>query len=171
MYKRQVRTADDPAALAPQVRALVRSIEPTATLETVALSQRVSESVAQPRFAAMAFSMFALLALTLAAAGLYGALSYSVSQRTRELGVRSALGATRGHIVTLIVRQGLTIVGVGLFAGVMAASYLSRFLETLLFAVKPFDPISFAAAPAALLVAAFFACLIPARRGAAVAQG
>jgi putative ABC transport system permease protein len=163
-----IRTAGDPSLLAPSVRALIRELDPTATVDTVTLASRVSASVAQPRFAAVTVAAFALLALTLAAAGLYGAMSYSVTQRRRELGVRSALGASRRDIVSLILRQGLTVAALGLGLGVVAAMSLSRLLEAMLFGVTSRDPLAFLIAPCLLLAAACLACLVPAWRGAAV---
>jgi ABC-type antimicrobial peptide transport system permease subunit len=112
---------------------------------------------------------FALLALTLAAIGLYGVLSYNVSQRRRELGVRAALGASRRDLVSLVVRQGLSVTGLGLALGIAGAAVLAQLLEKLLFGVSPLDAVAFAAAPAALLAVALVACLVPARRAAAVA--
>lgn len=132
------------------------------------LSSRLAASVAQPRFAAVTVAAFALLALALAAIGLYGALSYNVTQRRREIGVRSALGASRADIVKLILRQGLAVTVAGLGMGLIAAMGLSRLLGKLLFGVTPLDPVAFLAAPGLLLLAAMAACLIPARRGASV---
>ncbi|MEO8359760.1 MAG: ABC transporter permease [Vicinamibacteria bacterium] len=163
-----IRTQGDPAALAPSVRSLVREINPSIILDTVTLASRVSSSVAQPRFAAVTLTAFALLALTLAAVGLYGALSYSVSQRRRELGVRSALGASRRDIVGLILRQGMTVAILGVALGVVASMSLSKLLEKLLFGVTPQDPMAFVLAPCLLLMGASVACLVPAWRGAAV---
>ncbi len=163
-----IRTSGDPVALAPAVRGLIRELDPTATVDTVTLASRVSASVAQPRFAAVTVAAFALLALTLAAAGLYGAMSYSVSQRRRELGVRSAIGASRGDIVSLILRQGLAVAAAGLGLGVLASMSLSKLLEKMLFGVTPRDPVAFLVAPCLLLLAAGLACLVPAWRGAGV---
>lgn len=163
-----VKTVGDPVDLAPSLRSIVRELDPVSTVDTTTLSQRVSAAVAQPRFAAVTVAGFALLALILAAFGLYGALSYSVTLRRRELGVRSALGASRRDIVTLIVRQGLAVTGAGLGLGMVAAVGLSRLLEKLLFGVTPLDPLAFLLAPGLLLLAASAACLIPAWRGAAV---
>jgi predicted permease len=163
-----VRTAREPEALAPLVRSLVAEEDPAAVVETATLASRVSASLAQPRFAAAALSAFALLALALAATGLYGVLSYEVSQRRREIGVRSALGAGPGRIVRMVVRQGLGVTAVGLVLGVAGAAGLTRLLGGLLFGVEPLDAIAFAAAPLLLLAVAGGACLLPARRAAAV---
>ena len=163
-----VKTTGNPTDLAPTVRSILRTLDPASTVDTMTLSSRLAAAVAQPRFAAVTVASFALLALALAAFGLYGALSYSVTQRRREIGVRAALGASRRDIVNLVLRQGLLVTVVGLGLGVVAAMWISRLLEKLLFGVTPLDPIAFLAAPALLLVAAFAACLIPARRGASV---
>jgi putative ABC transport system permease protein len=163
-----VKTAGDPVDIAPSLRAIVRELDPVSTVDTTTLSRRVSAAVAQPRFAAVTVAGFALLALSLAAFGLYGALSYSVTLRQRELGVRSALGASRRDIVALILRQGLSVTGAGLGLGLMAAVGLSRLLDKLLFGVTPLDPVAFLIAPGLLLLAAGAACLVPAWRGAAV---
>ncbi len=163
-----VKTTGNPTDLAPTVRSILRTLDPASTVDTVTLSSRLAASVAQPRFAAVTVASFALLALALAAFGLYGALSYSVTQRRREIGVRAALGASRRDIVNLVLRQGLAVTAAGLGLGMVAAMGLSRLLEKLLFGVTRLDPIAFLAAPGLLLIAAFAACLIPARRGAAV---
>jgi ABC-type antimicrobial peptide transport system permease subunit len=163
-----VRTAGDPLALAPELRVLVRELEPSAVVEVATLASRVSASLAQPRFAAAALAAFALLAVVLAATGLYGVLSYNVSQRRREIGVRSALGAGRGALVGLVLRQGLGVTAAGLALGLAGAAALSRLLESLLFGVEPLDAVAFAAAPLLLLAVAILACLVPARRAAAV---
>jgi predicted lysophospholipase L1 biosynthesis ABC-type transport system permease subunit len=163
-----MRTAGDPLALAPQVRAVAGELEPSAAVEVATLSSRRSASLAQPRFAAAALSAFALLALALAATGLYGVLSYNISQRRREIGVRSALGARPAAIVALVLRQGLTVTAAGLALGLAGSAALTRLLESLLFGVTPLDAVAFAAAPLLLLAVALFACLVPARRAASV---
>jgi ABC-type antimicrobial peptide transport system permease subunit len=137
-------------------------------VETATLTSRLEASVAQPRFAAWTVGAFAFLALFLSAAGLYGTLSYSVSQRTREIGVRSALGATRGDIVRLVFRQGLLVVVIGLGLGLTAAALGSRVMSSLLFGVTPRDPVAFLLAPLLLFLAASIACLVPAWRGASI---
>jgi predicted permease len=164
-----IRTTGDPLAIAPELRRLVHEIEPRAALDEVdLLTHRVTKSVAQPRFAALVLSVFAAVALILAAIGLYGVLSYSVSQRRREMGIRAALGSTRAGIQRLILREGLTLTVAGLAIGLGAALGVTRLMASLLFGVTPLDLISFVAAPLALLGVAAAACLIPARRAAAV---
>jgi ABC-type antimicrobial peptide transport system permease subunit len=150
------------------VRAIVREVDPLSAVETATLASRLDASVAQPRFAAWTVGAFALLALILSAVGLYGTLSYSVSQRTREIGVRSALGATRGDIVGLVFRQGLLVVASGVGIGLIVAALGSRAMASLLFGVTSRDPVAFLLAPLLLLLAAVLACLVPAWRGASI---
>jgi predicted permease len=164
-----LRTESDPAAFAPQLRALVQQLRSDAAVDNVgALATRIEASVAQPRFAAWVLGIFAALALVLSAVGLYSVLAYTVSRRQRELGVRTALGATRAQIVALVCRDGLAIAVLGLSIGVAAAATLSRWLEAMLFGVDAHDPVSFALAPAVLLLVAAVACLVPAFRAAGV---
>jgi putative ABC transport system permease protein len=164
-----IRTAGDPLAIAPELRRLVREIDSRAALDGVgSLSSNLSASVAQPRFAALTLTLFAVLGLAVAATGLYGVLSYSVTERRREIGVRAALGATRGRVIGLVLRQGLAFTVAGLALGLLAAAGASRLLSGLLFGVTPYDTVAFAVAPAVLIVVALAACLVPAWRAAAV---
>ncbi|MBW8866331.1 MAG: FtsX-like permease family protein [Acidobacteria bacterium] len=163
-----IRTASDPNAFAPQLRSIVREIEPAAALGHVgALSSQVASSVSEPRFSTAVLAAFAVLALGIAITGLYGVLSYNVSQRRREIGIRAALGATRRDLIALVVGQGMTVTVVGLAAGVLAAALVARRLQPLLFGITPLDLPSFIAMPAILLVVAGLACVVPARRAAA----
>lgn len=167
-----VRAAGDPSALGPAVREAVRSVEPSAAIDRVGpLAARVSQSVGEPRFAAAVLIAFAALGLLLAATGLYGVLSYTVTTRRREIGVRAALGAERRDLIALVVRQGLGVTVIGLAVGIAAAALLTRLMEKLLFGVEPLDPLSFAVAPAVLLVVALAACAVPALRAARVEPG
>ncbi len=163
-----VRTDGDPAALAPVVQGLVRQLAPGATVERMGpLASKLSASVAAPRFTAAVLTAFAILALALAATGLSGALSYDIAQRRREIGVRTALGATRGHVVRMILREGLTATGAGIAAGVLLAVLLTRAMTSALFGVTPLDLVAFSAAPVLLFAVACVACLVPARRAVA----
>ena len=164
-----VRTEGDPREMVGQLRAAVRDIEPSAALARVEpLAGRVSGSVGEPRFAAAVFISFALLGLLLAATGLYGVLSYSVSTRRREMGIRAALGADRRDLMRLVLRQGVGVTLIGLAIGLGASALLTRLMERLLFGVQPLDAASFALAPAVLLAVAIAACALPARRAAGV---
>jgi putative ABC transport system permease protein len=163
-----IRTTGDPNAFAPSLRSMVREIEPAAALGHVGtLSSQVADSVSEPRFSTAVLAAFALLALGIAVTGLYGVLSYNVSQRRKEIGIRAALGATRGDLIRLVLRQGITVTVVGLAGGVLAAAVAVRRLQPLLFGIAPFDLPSFLTMPAILLVVAVLACVIPARRAAA----
>jgi predicted permease len=162
-----IRTPGHPAALAPDVRAIVRDIEPEALVDRVEpLTMIVAASFDAPRFATGVMAGFASLAMALAAIGLYGVLTYSVSQRVRELGIRAALGARRADLVRLVLREGLSVTLSGIAVGVVAAAFLTRLMRDLLFGVSPLDPATFAIAPAILVSASLFACLGPALRAA-----
>jgi predicted permease len=164
-----LRTTGDPAAMIPSLRAAVREVEPFAAIGEVGpLAASVAHAVSEPRFVATILAGFACLALVLAATGLYGVLSYTISQRRHELGVRAALGASRGDLVSTIVRQGLTVTVAGLVAGMLAAAVVTPLMQRLLFGVTPLDAPSFAIAPLLLLSVAVLACAIPARRAGAV---
>jgi len=164
-----IRTTGDPPALSERARTIVREVDPAAVVERVEpLTAMVSASVAQPRFATTVLGAFASLALALAAVGLYGVLSYGVSQRRRELGLRAALGAARTDLVRLVLREGLRATLLGAVIGLAAATALTRLMEAVLFGVTPLDGLAFTLAPLALLPFAVAACLLPALRAAAI---
>lgn len=164
-----VRTAGNPLDVVPALRSAMREVDPAGALDDVApLASRMSASMGQPRFAAALLGAFALVALALAATGLYGVLSYQVLQRRREMGVRAALGASRGRLVALVIREGLTVTVAGLVLGMAAALLLTKLMSGLLFGVTPLDLPSFLGAPLVLLVVALLACLLPARRASRV---
>ena len=162
-----VKTLERSQCVCPRasIRSL-RDVEPTAALgEVGALSTQLSASVAQPRFATAVLAAFAALALALAATGLYGVLTYSVSQRRREIGIRSALGATKTDVIKLIVRQGLTSTLAGLALGIVLSLLVTRLMQPLLFGITPLDWPSFAVMPMVLLVVALWrVCCRRARR-------
>lgn len=163
-----IRTSGDPDAFAPSLRSIVREIEPTAALGRVGtLASQVANSISEPRFSTAVLAAFAVLALGIAVTGLYGVLSYNVSQRRKEIGIRAALGATRADLIGLVVRQGLTVTLLGLGAGVLIAAIAARRLEPLLFGITPLDLPSFLVMPSILVIVATLACVIPARRAAA----
>jgi predicted permease len=163
-----MRTAGNPLSYVDHLRRITSELRKDAAIDRAEpLANQVADSVAQPRFAAAVLLAFAGLALILAAVGLYGVLSYTVARRQREIGVRSALGATRAGIMTMILREGMTIVVLGLAIGLASAAALTRLMQSLLVGVQPMDTVSFIAAPAALVVVALIACAVPARRAAA----
>jgi predicted permease len=164
-----VRTTGDPHQLAPALRAAVHEQDPLVPVEQVAtLEDLVSRSVQTPRLYAMVLGAFAGFALLIAGVGLFGVLSQSVAQRAREIGVRSALGATTGDIVALVARQSALIVVVGIAAGFLVAIWAAQVMQSLLYGVTTHDTLAFAGVAAVLLAVAALATLIPARRAACV---
>jgi hypothetical protein len=165
-----IRTTGTSTLSADTVRNVILQADPTATIDRLEpLSAAVSASFAQPRFATAVFVSFAVLALMLAAVGLYGVLSYAVGQSRRELGIRSALGASSVHLTRQVLREGLTVTAIGLLIGVGLAAALTSFLRDILFGVSPLDPLSFVLAPVVLFIVASLACVRPARHAATVA--
>jgi putative ABC transport system permease protein len=164
-----VRSAVAPASLVPQIRSVFQATDPAVPIYRVAtMGDLVGKSVAERRFVMRVLGAFAALALLLAAVGLYGVVSYTVSQRTREVGVRLALGARRVDILRLVLQSGLMTVAAGLVLGVAAALVSMRFMRALLFDVSPADLPTIAVAVSALTVVAILAHLVPARRATAV---
>lgn len=164
-----VRTRVPPLSVLPALRTAVRSIDPDlAFFDVATLEQLLSDSVGAPRFHMVLLTAFGALALLLAAVGIYGLLSYSVAQRTREIGIRSALGARRADLLRLVVGEGLARSVLGLLLGLTGAFILTRFLAGLLFQVGTRDPYIFASVAATLLGVAFLASYLPARRAAKV---
>ena len=164
-----VNAPGDPAALTPSIRAIVRSLDPTVPLARVAtMAQLVGRFTAAPEFRTQLLGGFAATALLLSLVGLYGALSYTVSQRAREMGIRVALGAARRDVVRLVVGQGMRVVAVGLALGLAAAFASSRLIAGLLFEVTPTEPRVYLAVTAVLALAGLAACLVPARRASRV---
>ncbi|MCI0540595.1 MAG: ABC transporter permease [Verrucomicrobiales bacterium] len=164
-----LRTTGDPAELAAALRNEVRSLDkeqPVANIRT--MEHILAEAVAQPRFRASLVGLFSGLALALAALGIYGVLAFAVTQRGHEIGIRMALGAQHGHVLRMVLRQGMGLVAVGIGIGLAAASALTRVLRNLLFGVSPTDPVTFIATALLLGVVALFACWLPARRAAKV---
>jgi putative ABC transport system permease protein len=147
------------------VRERVRALDPTLPLAQVrSLERVVFESVAQPRFMTRMALLFAVVALALAAVGTYGVLSYSVEQRTQEIGVRMALGAQARQVLGMVLGQGARLVAVGLVLGVVGALALRRILAGMLFGVAPTDPTIFASVVVVLSAVSLAACYLPARR-------
>jgi putative ABC transport system permease protein len=164
---RTTRTTGNPATLARDVRAIVREVEREAIVDRIEpLTTTLAASLDTPRFAAVVMAGFAGVAMVLAAVGLYGALSYAVSQRVRELAIRAALGARRADLVGLVLREGLSVTLAGTALGVVGASLFARLMRDLLFGVTALDAVAFTVAPAVLIVASVAACLGPALRAA-----
>ena len=164
-----VRTAGDPRDLVRALEAAVRAKDPSLPVTNVAtLDDVMANTVREQRFATTLMAGFALLAMTLAAVGIYGVISYSVSQRTREIGVRLALGANAGAVRRLVIAQGMLPAVIGVACGVAGAAGLSRFVSGLLFGVSALDLATFAAIPLLLLLLALAATLVPAVRATRV---
>lgn len=160
-----VHTAGDPAAVASAMKEAAWSFDRNLAIsQVVTMDGVVSEANAQPRFEMLLLTIFAAVALVLAAVGIYGVISYSASRRTHEIGVRMSLGATRADVLLLVVRQGLWLAVAGSVAGIAGALLLSRFMAKLLYGVQPSDPATFGAVAVGLGVVAMLACYMPARR-------
>ncbi len=160
-----VRTQGDPLSLGPAVRKEVQEIDrdqPVSALRT--MDDWIARSTATPRYRTTLLALFAALAMVLAATGIYGVMSYSVAQRTHEIGVRMALGARRSAVLGLIIRQGMLLVVVGLVIGLAGAFAVTRVMSSLLFGVGAKDPITFAVVAVLLSIVALIACYVPARR-------
>jgi putative ABC transport system permease protein len=164
-----VRTAGDPLAFVPVLRADVAALDreiPLAQVRT--MTDIVGQSIAERRFIMLLLALFAGLAVALAAIGVYGVLSYVVSQRTQEIGVRLAIGAAPVDVVRLFVREGALLAAIGLACGVAGALVAARSLDALLFGVTARDPLTFGGVAAALGLMALMASYLPARRAAKV---
>jgi len=152
-------------ALAPAMRSVLREVDPDQPLQSIATMDSVLvATTAEPRFQARLLGAFAMLALALAVVGTYGVLAYSVAQRTRETGVRIALGAQKFNVFGMLLRDALGMAGAGIVIGGAGALAATRLLTSFLFEVKPADPEIFALVALTLVVAAVCACYIPARR-------
>ncbi len=163
------RTAVDPSSLAGSIRQDVWSIDKDQPVFDVRTMQEVrSMSVALQQFNSMMIGIFAAVALLLAAIGIYGVMAFAVTQRTREIGIRMALGARKTDVLKLVVANGMRLAVIGLAIGLVASWALTRFISTLLFGVEPTDPLTFSVVSVCLLAAAFLACYLPARRATKV---
>lgn len=160
-----LRTKADPASVTAGVREALRSVDPDLPIDKVApLALLVENSMTQPRFSMLLLGAFGVLALILASVGIYGVISYSVGQRTREIGVRMALGAQRRNVLGLVLGQGARLTGLGIVIGLFAAFAVTRLMASLLFGVAPRDLVTFIGVPLLLMCIALMACYIPARR-------
>ena len=164
-----VRTRGDAAALTPAIKNAVWSVDKDQPIVRVAaMDELLAASAAERRFALVVFEAFALAGLLLAATGIYGVLSGNVTERTREIGIRSALGASRNDLLALIIRQGMTFTVVGIVVGSTAAAAASQAIRSLLFGVSRLDPITYLGVIALLLAVSGIACWVPAWRAARV---
>ena len=164
-----VRTATDPLGMASAITSEARAMDPNVPIYDIkTMDQRLSESLARRRFAMFALGLFAAVAMLLAAVGIYGVMSYSVTQRTREIGIRMALGAPTSGVLRLIVGQGMLLAGVGVVIGLAGAVATTRLMASLLYGISATDPTTFVAIGVLLASIALLACYIPARRATKV---
>jgi len=162
-----LRTSLPAAALEPEIRRAIDSIDPTLPVYHVSSMNAVMDaSVASRRFSAELVSGFAAVALTLASIGIYGLLAYMAGQRSREIGVRVALGATRADILRMIVNKGVILAGAGIVAGILLAALTASMMASVLYGVRPRDPVVFATVALVLFAVGALASYIPARRAA-----
>jgi putative ABC transport system permease protein len=164
-----VKTAGDPLRMAEPVRGVVQAMDRNLPLADVRTMEQVTAAaVSTPRFAALLLGLFAVLALALAAIGIYATISLLVTERSQEIGIRMALGAARRSIFSLVLREGLLLTSTGVIIGLVGALLLSRLLETLLYGIDRLDSATFVTVPLVLILVALAACLNPARRAASV---
>jgi putative ABC transport system permease protein len=164
-----IRTKSDPVSIAGSVRKEVLAVDPEQPVAAVRpMTSWVETSVSSPRYNTILLGLFAVLAVVLAATGIYGVMSYTVAQRTHEIGVRMALGARRFDVLRLVLRQGMLLALIGVVLGLFGAFALTRVMSALLFQVTARDPITFVVVAASLLAVAFVACLVPALRATKV---
>jgi predicted permease len=164
-----IRTGAEPESLTAAVRGVIQSADKELPIQRVATMERmVAESIPQRRFSTILLGAFALIALILASIGLFGVMSYTVAQRTHEIGIRMALGASQANILKLVISQGLALVAAGVTVGLGAAFLLTRLMSNMLFGVSPTDRLTFVLLPCFLALVALVACYIPARRAARV---
>ena len=164
-----IRTQGDPLNIAGSVRKEIRALDPDQPVAAVRpMTEWVHSSVATPRYRTTLLTLFAVLAMILAATGIYGVMSYSVAQRTHEIGVRMALGARQFDVLKLVVRQGMLLALIGVVVGLGGAYALTRVMSSLLFGITERDPLTFGVVAALLMAVAFLACFVPARRATKV---
>jgi putative ABC transport system permease protein len=164
-----VRTAGAPLAQAQSLRSVVHDIDANQPITAIrSMDENVAQSISQPRFRTVLLAVFAGIALVLAAVGIFGVMAYSVAQRTRELGLRIALGASRGRVLQLVLAHGVRLTLVGVAIGLAATFLLTRYVSSLLFNVPAYDPMTLVAVVAALIAISLCACYLPARRATLV---
>ena len=165
VVRMEVRTSGDPASMANRIAAAVRSADSDLPLDQVrTMDQLVDESLAGDRFVTALFAAFSVVALTLAAIGIYGVMSFAVAQRTQEIGVRMALGATPTQVLTMMLVEGIVLAVAGLILGLGGTYFVGRGLQSLLYQVSTIDPLAISSVAAVLMLFAIFACYLPARR-------
>ncbi len=164
-----VRSSLPAGTLVPELTRAIMRVDPFVRVhQTQTASSLIADAVVQPRFAMTLVTMFALLSLILAAVGLYGVMAYSVSQRTREIGVRVAMGARSRDVVSLILKHGFVLTAIGIVIGLAGAVGATRVIRSLLYGISFTDPIAFVAGGALIAAVAAMACYIPARRAALI---
>jgi putative ABC transport system permease protein len=164
-----VRTTNDPELLAPQLRAEVGALDPDLPVSSVrTLNNHLGIALLPARLIGGVLGIFGILGLILASVGIYGVMAYSVAQRTREIGIRMAVGAARSDVIRLVMRQGMAVVLIGTVVGMAGALGLARLIRGLLYGENAMDPLTFAAVPAVLMCVAMAAIFLPARRASAV---
>jgi putative ABC transport system permease protein len=164
-----VRTTGDPLAQASSIRSVVHNIDPNQPVTAIrSMEENIAQSISQPRFRTVLLAVFAGIALVLAAVGIFGVMAYSVAQRTRELGLRMALGASRARVLQLVLVYGVRLTLVGVAIGLVATFLLTRYVSSLLFNVPAYDPMTLVDVVAALIVISLCACYLPARRATLV---
>jgi predicted permease len=164
-----VRASVPPASLVPQIRQAIQALEPNLPVPgIVTMNETIGASLYASRMGAMLLTVFGGLALLLACLGVYGVLAFSIARRTREIGIRMALGADRRRVFGLVIREGMWLVGVGLAIGLAAALYASKWIQAFLYDVSTRDTATFTAVPLTLAAMALLACYLPARRAVRV---
>jgi putative ABC transport system permease protein len=160
-----MRTGSDPRSLAGSVRSIVHDLDPNQPVVKIrTMDENVSDSISQPRFRTVLLAIFAGLALVLSSIGIFSVMAYSVAQRTRELGVRMALGASRGRILQLVLVHGFRLTVIGLVIGLAATFAFTKYVSSMLFSVRAYDPFTLAGMAIVVIVVSLLACYIPARR-------
>jgi putative ABC transport system permease protein len=163
------RTSTDPAGMTSAIRNTVLEVDPDQPIYGIrTMEEVVSNSVAPQRLSTILLAIFAGVAMLLAAVGIYGVMSYSINQRTHEIGIRMALGARRSDVIRLVVGQGMLLAIMGVVVGLIGGFFITRVMSTLLFGVEARDPMTFAVIPALLVSVALVACYLPARRATRV---
>src|SRR5439155_964409 len=162
-----IRAVTDPTSLAAAVRKEVMAIDPNQPVANVKkMEEWLANSVAQPRYRTLLLSVFSAVAMLLSVIGIYGVMSYAVTQRTREIGLRMAFGAQRWNVLSMVLGQGMKLALTGVWVGVAAALALTRVIRNLLYEITATDPLTFSCVALLLIGVALLACLVPARRAA-----